>query len=116
MPKEKVIFIVGPTATGKSEAAFCLARKIKGEIISCDSMQVYRGMPIISNQPPAVLLKKAPHHLLSVISPQKEYNVSQYRQDALKKIKLILKKKEDPGFYRRHWALYVYFSGRNIRN
>jgi len=98
MPKDKIIFIVGPTATGKSETAFYLARKIKGEIISCDSMQVYKGMPIISNQPSAALTKKIPHYLLSFVPAQKEYNVSQYRRDALKKIRLVLKKKEIPIF------------------
>lgn len=98
MPKEKIIFIVGPTATGKSETAFYLARKINGEIISCDSMQVYSRMPITSNQPPAALTKKIPHHLLSFVDPRKEYNVSRYRQDALKKIRAILKKKKAPVF------------------
>ncbi len=98
MSKEKIIFIVGPTATGKSKTAFYLAGKINGEIISCDSMQIYKGMPIISNQPPAALTKKIPHYLLSFIPPQKEYNVSQYRQDALKKIKLILGKNKIPVF------------------
>lgn len=102
---QKIVFVVGPTAVGKSEVAACLARKIRGEIISCDSMQVYKGMEIISSQPPKPITKKIPHHLINFISPSKDYNVSTYRKAALKKISEIIKKNKTPilvggtGFY-----------------
>ena len=96
MPKDKIIFLVGPTASGKSETAVYLAKKIGAEIISCDSMQVYRGMDILSSKPSAALRKAAPHHLLDIVSAQSEYNVSRFRKEALKKIREILKKGKLP--------------------
>ena len=98
MMREKIIFLVGPTAVGKTAAAVNLAKKINGEIISCDSMQIYKGMDIITSKPSKLLLKKVPHHLIGVISPIKEYDVSRYRKDALKKIKAIFKKGKVPIF------------------
>jgi tRNA dimethylallyltransferase len=96
--KKSVIFVVGPTASGKSTVAACLARKLKGEIISCDSMQIYKGMDILSSQPQGRLLRSIPHHLLSIILPQQEYNVCKYRQFALRCLKGILKKGKLPIF------------------
>ncbi|MFH1396952.1 MAG: tRNA (adenosine(37)-N6)-dimethylallyltransferase MiaA [Candidatus Omnitrophota bacterium] len=94
--RKKIIFIVGPTATGKTDIAVDLVKRIKAEIISCDSMQIYKGLDIITSQPSLGLRKKIPHHLISVISPGKEYNVSQYRKAALKKIKKVLDKGKIP--------------------
>jgi tRNA dimethylallyltransferase len=88
--KPKVIFIVGPTAVGKTDVAACLAVKLRGEIISCDSMQVYKGMDIIASQASSALRKKVPHYLLGIVSPEKEYNVSEYRAAALKMARNIL--------------------------
>jgi tRNA dimethylallyltransferase len=96
--KNQIIFIVGPTAVGKTEVALYLAKKLKAEIISCDSMQIYKSMNIIASKPSLAQLKTVPHHLISTISAEKEYNVSQYRKDALKKIKDILKRKKIPLF------------------
>ena len=98
MKQNTIIFLVGPTAVGKTEAAFFVAKRIKAEIISCDSMQVYKGMDIISSQPPVSLRKKLPHHLIGYLSPGKENNVSQYRKEALKIIKDILKEGKVPLF------------------
>lgn len=83
---------------GKSEIAVKLAKKINTEIISCDSMQVYRGMDIITSQPSPLLRKKIRHHLIGVVYPTKEYNVFKYRKDALKRIKGIIKKGKTPLF------------------
>lgn len=96
--RNRVIFITGPTAAGKSRAAVCLARKIGAEIISCDSMQVYKGMDILTSKPPAALRKRVPHHLIDIIAPGKEYNVSLYRRDALEKIRDILGRGKTPLF------------------
>jgi tRNA dimethylallyltransferase len=98
MQKPKLLFLVGPTSTGKTETALLLAKKLNAEIISCDSMQIYKGMDIITSKPPLVLRKRIPHHLIDILSPRKEYNVSRYRQDALKKIREILKRDRFPLF------------------
>lgn len=95
---DKIIFLVGPTAVGKTEAAVYLAKKIKGEIISCDSMQIYQGMEILSSQPSLALRKKFAHHLLGILPPVKEYNVTKYRKDAVKKMKEIIKEGKTPIF------------------
>jgi tRNA dimethylallyltransferase len=98
MPLNKVIFIVGPTAAGKSGVAVQLAKKINAEIISCDSMQIYKGMDIITSKPPVLLRKKIKHHFIGILPPEKEYNVSKYRQEALRKIKGIIKRGKVPLF------------------
>ena len=94
--KHKLIFIVGPTATGKSEIAFRLAKKLKTEIVSCDSMQVYRYMDTLNQSPPERWQKSIPHHLIGVLNPSREYSVARFRKDALKYIKQITRKKKIP--------------------
>ena len=96
--RSKIFFLVGPTAAGKTSVAYHLAGKINAEIISCDSMQIYKGMRIISSQPQVALKRKIPHHLVGFLSPQKEYDVSQYRRDALKKVNEVIKKGKVPLF------------------
>jgi len=98
MNKPKVIFLLGPTAVGKTEFALKAAKRIGAEIISCDSMQIYKGMDIISSKPSAIIRKKIPHFLIDVISPKKEFNVSTYRLRALKAIKQIRNRKRVPLF------------------
>lgn len=83
MLKKRIIFLIGPTAVGKTAVAISLARKINTEIISCDSMQVYRSMDIITSKATAFERKKIKHHLLNIIKPDQEYNVAKYRKDAL---------------------------------
>jgi tRNA dimethylallyltransferase len=94
--RKRLVFLVGPTAAGKTEVAICLAKKMNAEIISCDSMQVYKGMGILTSKPTPALRKKVQHHLLNIISPEKEYNVSRYRKEACKKIKEVLAKGKAP--------------------
>jgi len=93
---KKIIFITGPTAAGKTETAVYLAQKLNTEIISCDSMQVYKGMDIITSKPPALLRKNVGHHLIDIIPAAKEYNVSKYRREALRKIKEVVKRGRIP--------------------
>jgi len=95
---QKIVFIVGPTAVGKSEVAYRLAKRLGGEIISCDSMQIYKGMEIISSQPPKFITKRIPHHLTDFIPVSKQYNVSVYRKSAIKKIKEIINRNKLPIF------------------
>ncbi len=103
--KPKVIAIVGPTATGKSDLAVYIAQKIQGEIVSADSRQVYRGLDIGSGKITADEMRGIPHHLLDVFSPKKVYSVEHFKNDARKAIVAILKNKKVPiiaggtGFY-----------------
>jgi len=96
--KNRIIFIVGPTAVGKTAASAILAGKINAEIVSCDSMQVYQGMDILASWPPPVLRKKIRHHLIGIIPAQREYDVSRYRKEALKKTRDIIKRGKVPLF------------------
>lgn len=90
--KPKVIVIVGPTATGKSDLAVALALKLDGEIISADSRQVYRGLNLGTGKITKKEMQSVPHHLLDVASPKKQFNADQYRTLADKAIASILKK------------------------
>lgn len=96
--KPRLIFLVGPTAVGKTKIAVALAKKLNAEIISCDSMQIYKGMDIITSKPAVALREKVAHHLVDLIRPSEEYNVSKYRRDALKKAKAIIGKQKTPLF------------------
>ncbi|MBU1726714.1 MAG: tRNA (adenosine(37)-N6)-dimethylallyltransferase MiaA [Candidatus Omnitrophica bacterium] len=96
--KNSIVFIVGPTAVGKSEVAALLAKKINAEIISCDSMQIYKGMDIITSKPSPALIKQVPHHLIGIVAPTSRYDVSKYRKDALKKINELVKQGKTPLF------------------
>jgi len=123
--KPKLIVILGPTASGKSNIAVKLAKRFNGEVISADSRQVYKGMNIgtgkvprdqisnlksqiskkLQNRKQPYLYKGIEHHLLDVASPKRTFSVAQYKKLAEKAIKKILKKKKIPilcggtGFY-----------------
>lgn len=98
MHRKKIFFLVGPTAVGKTETAVYLAKKLNAEIISCDSMQIYKGMDIITSKPPGTLRNKITHHLIDTLSAAKEYDVSRYRKDAIKIIKDIFRRGKIPLF------------------
>ncbi|MBC8094295.1 MAG: tRNA (adenosine(37)-N6)-dimethylallyltransferase MiaA, partial [Akkermansiaceae bacterium] len=72
------LFIVGPTAVGKSEAALWLAEKVGGEIISVDSMQVYRGLDIGTAKPPAEERARVPHHLIDVVDLAETFDAAKF--------------------------------------
>lgn len=93
---KKLIVILGPTASGKSELAIKLAKKFNGEIISADSRQVYKGMDIGTAKLTKKEMKGIPHHLLDVASPKKHFTVVQYRKLALKSLEKIFKKGKIP--------------------
>ena len=92
----QVIFLVGPTAVGKTEVACRLARKVRGEIISCDSMQVYRQVRIASNKPSTAALKAVPHHLVDVVSVEEEFDVARFRKAAVASIRQIMARRRVP--------------------
>ena len=73
-----LLVIVGPTAVGKSALAIYLAEVFKGEIISADSMQVYKGMDIGTARPSDEELARVPHHMLSIIEPGDPFSVGEY--------------------------------------
>ena len=103
--EKKLIVIVGPTASGKSDLAVEIAQKWDSEIVSADSRQVYRGLDIGSGKITKREMKGVPHHLLDVANPKRAFSVSRYQKLATKAIKDIWKKGKTPilvggtGFY-----------------
>src|SRR5213078_3476922 len=75
----RAFFIVGPTATGKSEIAADVAAEIGAEIVSADAFQLYRGLDLLSAKPEASTLDKAPHHLIGTIPVCEEMNAEKFR-------------------------------------
>src|SRR5438067_13912484 len=84
-----VLFIVGPTATGKSEIAADVARELRGEIVSADAFQIYRGLDLLTAKPDTATLAKAPHHLIGTMSILEEMNAAKFRRLALQAINEI---------------------------
>ncbi len=84
--QERVAVILGPTATGKSKVGIALAKKLQGEIISGDSMLVYRRMNIGTAKPSEKELQSVPHHLINILEPDERYNVYRFQQQAARLI------------------------------
>lgn len=76
--KLPVVAVAGPTATGKTALGVGLARRFQGEIVSCDSMQVYKGLPIGTAQPTPAEQAQAPHHLVGFLEVEEPFSVSDY--------------------------------------
>ncbi|NLX64917.1 MAG: tRNA (adenosine(37)-N6)-dimethylallyltransferase MiaA [Clostridiaceae bacterium] len=93
---DKVVVIAGPTASGKTDLAVELALKLNGEVISADSMQIYRGMDIGTAKPTMEERRGIPHHLIDIVDPDEEYSVAQFKEDALACIKDIIKRGKTP--------------------
>ena len=96
MEKEKVIVICGPTASGKTAMSIELAKKINGEIVSCDSMQIYKEMDIGTAKPTREEMQGIKHYMIDIISPDQRYSVADYKRDAKIAIREILKKEKTP--------------------
>lgn len=79
---DKLVAIVGPTAVGKTSIALDLAQKLKTEIISCDSMQIYRGMDIGTAKASIDERKKVSHHMIDVVDPDEDFSVAEFQQEA----------------------------------
>ena len=77
-----IICIAGPTASGKTALAVELAKKLGGEVVSCDSMQIYKGMDIGTAKPTAEEMQGIPHHMLDVAEPYEDFSVSRYYEMA----------------------------------
>jgi len=87
-----IIFIVGPTATGKTEVSFLLAQKLGAEIVSADAMLVYREAKIITSKPEANILEKVKHHLVGMVSTSQSYSVFDYLLSASRTIEDLINK------------------------
>ena len=83
------LVIMGPTASGKTDLALAVARRLGGEIISADSAQVYRHMDIGTAKPPADILHEIPHHLIDVRAPSDPYSAADFREDAISAVRDI---------------------------
>lgn len=87
-----LVFIVGPSASGKSALALEAARSFDGEIVSCDAMQVYREVDVASDKPSLAMRAAVTHHLVDVVSVEDDFNAARYRALALPVIEDILKR------------------------
>ena len=96
--KKKIIFLVGPTGIGKSAAAIILAKKNNSEVISCDSIAVYRKMDIITSKVTLAQRRKIKHHLIDIINPAQKYNVAKYRKEAITICSKLFSKNKIPLF------------------
>ena len=94
--KPKVVVIVGPTASGKTSLSIELAKRINGEIISSDSMQIYKDMDIGTAKVTKEEAEGIKHYLVDCVSPDERYTVSDFKQDAEKAIEEILEKGKTP--------------------
>lgn len=92
----KAIVIVGPTASGKTALSLLLAKKYNGEIISADSRQVYKGMNLGTGKVTKKEMARVPHHLLDIVSPKSDFNVSHFQKLAALKIKEIIRRGRVP--------------------
>ena len=96
MEKPKVIVICGPTASGKTALSVELAKQIQSEIVSADSMQIYKDMNIGTAKPTEQEMQGIKHHLIDYVSPEKRYSVAEFKKDAKKAIKEIVAKGKTP--------------------
>ena len=104
--KSKIILIAGPTASGKSNFAINLAKKVNGEIINADSMQVYKELNILTARPKKKDLQRIKHHLYGFQNVKKSFSTGQWLNLAKFKIKQIKKKKKDTNF--SWWNRFIF--------
>ncbi|MBI4831446.1 MAG: tRNA (adenosine(37)-N6)-dimethylallyltransferase MiaA [Candidatus Lindowbacteria bacterium] len=90
------LVICGPTAAGKSSVAVELAERLGGEIVSADSMQLYRGLDIGTDKPPPELTGRVPHHMIDVVDPGEGYSAARYEREAGEIIDRLLARKKLP--------------------
>ena len=90
MSKGKVVAVVGPTASGKTALAISIAERFGGEVVSCDSMQIYKHMDIGTAKPTAEEQHKIPHHMIDIAEPWESYSVAAFVKTARAHIDGIL--------------------------
>ena len=96
MEKPKVIVICGPTASGKTKLSIEVAKLVNGEIVSADSMQIYKDMTIGTAKPTTEEMQGIKHYLIDFVSPDKRYSVAEYKNDATNAIEEIISKGKTP--------------------
>ena len=96
MTNNRVVCVVGPTGCGKTKMGVLLAKAFNGEVVSCDSMQLYRGMVIGTAAPTPDETEGVPHHMVGVIDPREDYSVACYARDAAKCVDDILSRGKLP--------------------
>lgn len=87
--REALIAIFGPTAVGKSRVAPMVARAVRGEIVSADSMQVYRGLAVLTDQPSADDMAEVPHHLVGTVPLTEEYSAGRFAREAAEIVRAV---------------------------
>ena len=92
----KLIVICGPTATGKTKLGVALAQWLGGEVVSADSMQVYRDMAVGTARPTPEEMAGVPHHMMGVVDPRENYSVARYVQEATAWVEDILRRGKQP--------------------
>lgn len=88
--RAKIVIILGPTCSGKTELAVRLAERFDGEIVNADSLQVYRGLQIGTAKPSQELRRRIPHHLIDIVAPDADFSASDFRREATLAISDIL--------------------------
>ena len=91
-----LIFIVGPTAVGKSEIGLCLAGRLNAEIVCCDAMQVYREIAVANDKPSCGVRALVGHHLVDILSVTEDFNVARYGQLAVSAIQDVQARGKHP--------------------
>ncbi|MBI3315373.1 MAG: tRNA (adenosine(37)-N6)-dimethylallyltransferase MiaA [Candidatus Omnitrophica bacterium] len=91
-----LLVLVGPTGSGKTQAAYEISKRLPMEMISCDSMQVYRFMPVVTQAPSAVVSRALRAHLVDFLDPAEEYSAARFREEAEGLISQIEKRKRTP--------------------
>ena len=96
--KPRIVAVVGPTASGKTALSIALAKRLGGEIVSCDSMQIYRGMDIGTAKPDMAERDGVPHHLIDIVDPDAAFDASDYVTAAESAVQDILSRGKTPIF------------------
>lgn len=96
--KQRLVAIVGPTAGGKTALSIALAKQLGGEIVCCDSMQIYQGMDVGTAKPTPEEMESIPHHLVDFVPPTKSYSCAEYVADARAKIQELTDRSVLPVF------------------
>ena len=94
--KPKVVVIGGPTASGKTALSLAVARRFGGEVISADSMQIYRGLDVGTAKATAAEHAQAPHHLLDIRNPEQAFSVAEYVKLADETIRMLTRRGKLP--------------------
>ncbi len=109
----KVIVIAGPTATGKTALSVALSKELGGEVVSADSVQIYKGLNIGSAKPTKEEMQGVPHHMMDILEPDDSFSVANFCVRSKEVISEIQSRGKVP-CNRRNRALYLIFSGQRF--